>query len=146
MSGFRIVRPDVAILPLSNGKTITVRRRLTTGEERAHLKRGRAADGSFDSYEYGFGTVVAYLLDWAAPDDPPPVIRGVDEGTLIATLNALDPDDFIEIKDAIDAHRKAMIAERTNEKKTSVTSTTSSVEATSPLPSEPVGPLVTSAT
>lgn len=140
--GFRIVRPDVAVLPLSNGKTITVRRRLNTGEERTLLKRSRSADGRHDSLEYGFWTVVAFLLDWASPNDLPPVIRGADEATVIATLEALDPDDFIEIKAAIEAHVKAMVKEREDEKKT--VTATSNAEPTSPLPSEQVGQLASS--
>lgn len=137
--GFRIVRPDVAVLSLSDGKTITVRRRLNTEEERSAFKRSRDVGGTHDSFEYAFWMVVAYLLDWSDPHDTPPPIRGTDEATLIATIKAIDPDDFIEIKHAIESHRAAMVKERTDEKKTVTTS--SSVEPISPLPSEPGGVL-----
>lgn len=142
--GFRIVRPDTAILSLSDKKTITVRRRLTTSEERTMFKRARTPDGMHDSMEFAFALVLAYLLDWSSPDEPPPVIRGVDDTTLSATLNALDIDDFLEIKEAIEAHRVAMVKERADEKKT-VTATSNDAPI-SPLPSEQAGALSGSVT
>lgn len=118
--GFRVVRPEVDVLPLSNGKTITVKRRLNTGEERALLKRSRAVDGSHDQFEYAFQAVVAYLLDWSAPDASP-AIKDVDEATLIATLNSIEANDFLEIQEAINKHRAAYVAARADEKKTTLT-------------------------
>lgn len=140
--GFRIVQGDVVRLPLSGGKTITVKQRLTTGEERAHLKRSRV-NGALDYVEHGFSMVVAYLLDWASPDGVAPDIRGADEATVIATLNALDPDDFIEVKTAIEAHVVAMVKEREEEKKTIRTGAPAS-SAISALPSDLAGAMTTS--
>jgi hypothetical protein len=120
--GFDIVRPDTAVLPLSHGKTITVRRRLNAGEERRLYQRTKASSGgTWDSLEYAFQMVVAYLLDWHDPNSPSESIREVDVDTLSRIIDSRDPDDFLEIKFAIEAHRAAMVKEREDEKKTAAT-------------------------
>lgn len=114
----RFVQPDTRILTLANGDTLTVRRRLNAGEARARFARMSLAgvDGSLtvNRLQIGLTTITAYLLDWSlrTDDDHPVVIRGVPEADLVAMLDALDPESFSEIRDAIEAHEQAMDAER----------------------------------
>lgn len=110
------VRPETIRLPLSDEHWIVVKKRLSTGEYRAHLRRSaRIGDDGVrqvDLLEHGLSLVVAYLLDWSLDA----VIRGASQHDLTATLDMLDPDRFVEIKQAIDAHETAMTADRAAEK------------------------------
>lgn len=110
------VRPETSRLPLSEGQWLLVKRRLTTGEFRAHLQRSSriGTDGirRVDLIEHSVSLVVAYLVDWSL-DTP---IRDLSERDLTAVLDALDPQRFTEIKDAIDTHETAMTALREQEK------------------------------
>lgn len=118
----RFVRPETSILTLANGDTLTVKRRLNAGESRARFARMSLAgvDGALNvnRLQIGLATMTAYLLDWSLRDDDqrPVVIREVTEAALTATLDALDPTSFAEIRDAIEAHEAAMDVERTTEK------------------------------
>lgn len=141
------VRPQTKTLTLSHGHWILVRRRLNTGEHRAHLKRSSRDNGDgtliLDSLNNGFSTVLSYLLEWSLTDDEgkPVVIRGVSLDELSLILNNLDPDRFLEIKQAIDAHETAMVAERNAEKNGQDGESTSS--AILPSPSVVTGPMST---
>jgi hypothetical protein len=110
------VRPETCRLQLSEEQWLLVKRRLTAGEFRAHLKRSSDVGADdvrrIDTIEYSLSMVVAYLLDWSLDA----VIRGVSEQDLIATLDSLDPSRFAEIKLAIEAHEAAMTVEREQEK------------------------------
>lgn len=118
----RFVRPDTRTLTLANGDTLTVKRRLNAGEARARFARMSLAgvDGTLtvNRLQIGLTTITAYLLDWSlrTDADAPVVIRGVPEADLVAALDALDPESFTEIREAIEAHEQAMDAERTAEK------------------------------
>jgi hypothetical protein len=115
----RFQRPDTATLTLANGDTLIVRRRLNSGEQRAAFGRLYSAgvDGALrvDPLQVDMATVTAYLLDWHLKDDDVP-IRGLSMEDLTATLNNLTPEDFIEIKQAIEAHEMAMNIEREEKK------------------------------
>ena len=118
----RFVRPDTRVLKISHGDTLTVRRRLNRGEEAAMFARMYVAaeDGAMrvNRLQVGLATVVAYLLDWSFVDQDERKVKidgkSVDE--LEAILNALDPADFAEIREAIDAHVAEMDAERSSGK------------------------------
>ena len=118
----RFVRPDTATLTISNGDTLTVKRRLNAGELRAMYARLylAGADGVLKTNPLAIGvaTIEAYLLDWSFRDDDdrPVVIRDVPVEDLRAKLDALDSDSFREIREAIDAHIERMETERTAEK------------------------------
>ena len=131
------VRPETLRLPLSDGQWIIVKKRLTAGEFRAHLRRGSHldADGArrVDLLEHSLSLVIAYLVDWSLDVD----IRGVSDAELMAALDTLEPARFIELKQAIDAHEAAMTAERDAEKNGTGGETTSA--AISPSPSAAAG-------
>jgi hypothetical protein len=120
----RFVRPETRTLTLANGDQLTVRARLTAGEQRAHFARIYRANGDGrlhpDPLMLGIGMVVAYLLDWTLTDDAGArvLIRDLSTDDLQQVIDALDPDSFAEIRAAIDAHDTAMGAERAAQKKT----------------------------
>jgi hypothetical protein len=129
----RFVRPDTAVLTISRGDTLIVKRRLNAGEQRARFARMSLSgvDGSLNvnRLQVGLATITAYLLDWSLTDDSqrPVVIRDLSEPDLAAKLDALDPESFSEIREAIEAHEAAMEAERAVEKKLSATPSTSNL-------------------
>jgi hypothetical protein len=129
------VRPETDTLPLSDGHWIKVKRRLNTGEFRAHLKRsvrlGEDGVRRVEALDHGLSVVMAYLLDWSLEA----AIRDVSSSDLASVLDSLDPERFAEIKAAIETHEDAMTAER-NQKKTTTAGATKS-DPISPSPSEP---------
>lgn len=110
--GSWFVRPEQTTLTLSDGVTITVRTRLTTGERRAARQRIQ-----HDS-EGTLAMVTAYLVDWTVADDAGPVsIAHMPVDELTDVINELDPQRFDEIVDAIQVHIEAMKRARAQEKK-----------------------------
>ncbi len=123
----RLVRPETAKLPLSDNDWILIRKRLNAGEHRAHLSRmfqnaRELRDGTLrlDPRDVGLSKALAFLLDWSLVDEDDQVIdiREKSDAELQAALDALDPETFDEITDAIDAHTKRMEQERAKSKKT----------------------------
>ena len=110
-------------LDLSGGQWLVVKTHLNTGEEREMLRRASqvGTDGvrRLDALLNAQATIVAYVVDWSLTgiDGKPVVIRGKDAATVIAILDALDPDRFREIKEAVEAHEQAMADARAEEKK-----------------------------
>jgi hypothetical protein len=150
MSRSRFVAPQTVILTLANGDTLVVRRRLNIGEQRESYRvcseLVEQDDGTVkripDPHRIGLAKVAAFLVDWnLAVDDAP--IRGLDLAQRVALVDNLDPDDFYEIKEAIDAHEAAIVAERVAEKNGQAGERNGL--AISPLPSVPAGPLTLSA-
>lgn len=146
----RFVQPHTDVLPLTNGDTLIVRRRLNIGEQRESYRACSTLrendDGSVtripDPHLIGIAKVAAYLVDWnLAGDDAP--IRGLDFAQRMALIDNLDPDDFYEVKDAIDAHELTMVAARIAEKNGQAGEKNGL--AISPLPSDVAGPLMLSA-
>jgi hypothetical protein len=146
----RFVQPHTDVLTLQNGDTLIVRRRLNIGEQRESYRACSSLreneDGSVtrtpDPHLIGIAKVAAYLVDWNLAGDDAPV-RGLDFAQRMALLDNLEPEDFYEIKDAIDTHEAAMIAERIAEKNGQAGEKNGPV--TSPLPSAVAGPLTLSA-
>ena len=124
MARSRIVRPECTVLPISEGDTLTVKRRLTAGEQRDSFARmyrmNEAGDLRVDPLQSGIAVILAYLVDWTLVDPEGRLIeiRGHPAEDVIAALDAIDPDSFREIKIAIETHEQRMIAERAEEKKT----------------------------
>jgi hypothetical protein len=112
----RFVRPDDCVtLPLSDGDTITIRRRLTHGEAQQLYQRSRR-DGSdeLDRLRATDAMVVAYLVDWTFRNDDgrvEPLPTDPDErGDVIRNL---DQESFGEILRIINAHHDAAAQKKT---------------------------------
>lgn len=141
--GSRFVRPDTIRLTISNGDWLLVKRRLSFGDQRAAFARLYTTDpdGTVRRNPTGLGVaqVAAYLLDWNLTDDAgrPVVICGVSTDELMAALDQLSPEDFTEIREAIEAHEAATLAAIEDAKKKSAGITTS--DPTSPSPSAVTG-------
>jgi hypothetical protein len=120
----RFGRPDVQVLTLETGDTLTVRRRLNAGEARGRVTRMSERTDAGLQYNQllrARATITAYLLDWTVTDAATGTrvdIGGLALAELETILDNLDPDDFRAVYDAIDAHERAMAAERDAEKKT----------------------------
>jgi hypothetical protein len=148
MGDSRFVRPQTAVLKISGGDTLTVKRRLTSGELRDQLDHAYAwRDGQhvFDPIRSGLALCVAYLVDWSLTDAEGVVveIRGQGRDVVEAALNGLDTDDFKEIKQAIELHEKTMDAERAAAK--NGRGGVSNSPAITPSLDEAAGPLTSSA-
>lgn len=139
----RFVRPKTVTLPISDGDSLIVRQRLTAGEQRAAFARiyMLASDGRMkvNPIESGLGLVLAYLVDWTLVDEQGAIvpIRDLSADQLAAVLNDLSPEDFSEIKAAIEAHDQRIQAERTSEKKPQ--DGESALSATSSSPNDSAG-------
>jgi len=121
--GSRFIRPNVDTLAIADGDTLTVRRRLTAGEQRAMFASmyEAAPGGGLRTVPFAVGraTMVAYLLDWTLMDEGRRVaIADLSPADLGAVLDGLSPEAFEEIRLAIDGHVTAMDAARAAEKKT----------------------------
>jgi hypothetical protein len=119
----RIVVPDVAVLPLTEGDTITVKQRLSSGEERRMIRRGVSytADGTrqFDPLEAGVAKILAYLVDWTFRGLDGRIIPIRDQAPAVveSALDLLDPESYSEVLRAIEAHERAMQEQRDAQKK-----------------------------
>src|SRR5262245_51273878 len=119
----RFVRPDSVVIPISDGDTITVKRRLDHGEE--HEKHARLyyvepEEGRLrvDPLRVPMAPETAYLLDWSIGDEQGKVeIRGLAPEALERVLDKLDPEAFAEIGRAIAQHEGAQAEARAQEKK-----------------------------
>jgi len=147
----RFVRPQTTVLPLgTSGDTITIKSRLSSGEQRAAFNRLYTAgsDGRLrvNPLQSGLSLITEYLVDWNLKDDDGVVvpIRGLTTEDLEGVLNSLDPDSFTEIKRAIETHELRMTEARAAEKKTLDGSRGD--DPTSPSPSDAAGVLTGSVT
>jgi hypothetical protein len=120
----RFVQPTTKLLPISQGDTLTVRERLNYGEQSAAHERMYAAgvDGELkvNPRAVDKALVVAYLLDWTLKDADGELvpIRGVSTEELAAALDALEPEAFGEIRNAIEEHIGNVVRARAAQKKT----------------------------
>lgn len=139
----RFVRPETKVLKISQGDTLTVKRRLNSGEQREAFARMYVAgvDGAMrvNSLAVGLSLVLAYLVDWSLTDDNGKIVAIRDQpvDVVVAALDALEADSYTEIKDAIQAHDVAVREERDTEKKERAGANGSS--AISPLPDSVTG-------
>lgn len=143
----RFVRPDVTVLTLADGATLTVKKRLTHGEQTASFARMYLAgvDGSLrvNPLQSGMAVVTAYLVDWTVTDEDGRVvpIRDKSADQLEEVLNEMSPESFAEIKSAIEAHERAMSAERAAGKQSDGVRESSAI---SPSPVDAAGDTATS--
>jgi hypothetical protein len=144
----RFVRPELTTIKISQGDTLTVKRRLNAGEERELFSRLYIAglDGELKAnpFQTGLAMALAYLLDWSLTDDEGKlvVIRDLGPEALTSVLNGLTPEDFAEVRTAIEKHASAAQVARAQEKKVRDGETALSVTSSSP--SAVTGPTTTS--
>jgi hypothetical protein len=118
------VIPETRRIEISDGDWLLVRKRLTHGETTEAVKRRffTGADGvpRIDPIAMQHAQVIAYLVDWSltSPDGDKIEIRGESADYVEAALNSFDDETVTEILTAIRDHETAMIAARTEEKKT----------------------------
>jgi len=116
----RFITPGTTEITLDNGDVLIVRTRLNAGQMRARHMRmySMSDDGTAPRLklnEVGLATVLAYLVDWRLHDDDVP-IAGLDGDDLAAILDNLAPEDFLEVRQAIDAHEERGDAKRAEKK------------------------------
>ena len=136
----RFVHPASVVLQISQGDSLTVKARLNTGEQRAMFARmyrtpeNGSPTAHLDPMAVSMARVTAYLLDWTFTNDQGHLVEIRDRpvAEVEDALNALDPDDFVEIRQAIDAHIARLEAARAAEKKTQPGAPASSAIGTSP--------------
>lgn len=119
----RFVRPETVTLTLENGDRLTVRKRLSAGQQRARVSScyvtTPAGDTRPDVFAMGRATILAFLVDWTLTDEGEPVpIRGLSLEELGAVIDNLEGPDFREVREAIEAHERRENAAREDEKKT----------------------------
>lgn len=133
MPRYRFVDPDTVTLPLSDGDSVTVKKRLNHGEQHdcfTHMYRaGVNGKTEVDTLKVGDATIAAYLVDWTLVDRrgaviPIPESRSDSEGAtrryaeIVAILRNLEPETWNEIRDAIRAHDMAVDTAKAALKKT----------------------------
>lgn len=144
----RVVRPETKKLNLSDGDWLLVKKRLNHGEQQAAFARRYVSDvlgNRVNLKLVGMETVTAYLLDWSLTDldDQVIPIRGRPLEDVEAALNSFDPTTFAEIRDAIEAHEKAVALALAEQKKT-IPAGESESSPTSLLPAPVAGPSTSS--
>lgn len=128
--GSRVRRPEVEVIPITQGDTLTVKKYLNAAEFHDLLRASArpvridpAEPGDvameIDPVESGIATVLAYLLDWTFTDfdHKPLVIRDQPRAVVRAALDLIDADAYMEVQRAIQAHDKTMRAHMAAEKK-----------------------------
>jgi len=118
----RFVKPETKILRISGGDTLTVKRRLNSGEKRAAFARMSESTPSgelrVNRLQVGVAMIVSYLMDWSLTDDNGVVvqIREQPPEVVTAALDALDDESYAEIRDAIELHDAETRTAREQEK------------------------------
>lgn len=134
MSDSWFVVPETKRLALPGGQFIDVKKRLTYGEDRAAhaaIIKEMRQDGRItpDMEMIELAQVAAYLVDWSLADGSGTPVEIDTEAKKIAALQALAPEKFALIKEAIDAHvdaaEKARSAEKNGQAGGNTSSTTS---------------------
>lgn len=135
----RYEQPETTLLHISQGDTLTVKKRLTYGERSESYARQyepRESDGQLVLLpgRIKLSLVTAYLLDWSliGRDGNRVAIYREPIDVVEASLKGLPPEDFEEIHDAIVKHEKAMLAARAREKKQKASSNDAGAILTSP--------------
>jgi len=117
MGESRVVRPEYKRVEISNGDWLLLKKRLNHGEQQEAFARKYTSDGIGSRVNLrlvGMDRVLAFLVDWSLVglDEQVIDIRGKSADEIEAALNSIDPDSFTEIKRAVEAHERAMDAER----------------------------------
>ena len=105
----RFVRPEMIMIPISDGDTITIRKELNAGEQRALFDAARIPESDppkVDPVKFGPAMAAAYLLDWSFTngDGHKVDITGASPDELVDVLNSLQGATLTEVIDAINRH------------------------------------------
>jgi hypothetical protein len=134
--GSWFVKPEAVRVELSDGQWLILKKRLTEGERRKMLGslvteiRGDGRMTPQMEMVGGKAETLAYLLEWSLCDEQGLPVKIDTEAKKLAAIDALDPDAFQIISNAVSAHVDRMDAERDAEKKAAAGASASS--ATSP--------------
>jgi hypothetical protein len=133
----RMRRPETAKLEITQDDWLLVKKHLTAGERRQMFGRMYNAGGNMESARVGLARITAYLLDWSVQDaeGAQVVIRDQTQDVIEAALDALDPESYVEILNAIVEHETAMETARATEKNEKDGANGSSAISPSPAPS-----------
>lgn len=124
-----VVRPHSVRLDIGDGQYITVKRRLNTGELQ---DLGAAVQGNPTAWLVE--RAATYLTGWSLEDEgePLPMSQLSPREERIAMLRSLDPDIFMAIRTALDAHETAIEKEMAEAKKSRAIVTVSPAISRSP--------------
>jgi hypothetical protein len=117
-----LVTPEPMRLLLSDGDWVDVRNRLNHGEHTKMLERlyvvTPEGETRRDPLKWADVIVTTYLLDWSLTDPAKGrlEIREQPLTKIQAALDLIDPDDFAEIREAIETHA-SNVAKAAAEKK-----------------------------
>jgi hypothetical protein len=133
--GSWFVKPETERVSLPDGQWLDLKKRLNAGDDRRRMTmviKEFRQDGRYtpDPEMVGKADVLIYLVDWSLRDDAGSKVKIDTEGAKASAIDSLDPDKFKVIADAVEAHAKAMEAERDASKKS--TDGESASSATSP--------------
>lgn len=135
----RVRAPEVTVLPISRGDTITVKKHQTAGEFRDYARAQYVLDANgvqseANPIDIGLAKILGYLLDWTLTDhaDKPIVIWQQPTDVVASALNAIEPECYQEILEAIKNHDVAMRKLRTEKKTDQAGEATSSPISASP--------------
>lgn len=112
---------------------IECRNELSIGEERksfAGAVRGQSTteDGQsrvdYDAAKLTFGLVLSYVTDWSAKDEKDKSVQFSE-----ASLRALTPEAYHAIEEAVDRHKKAMVAAKTGKAETATENAAAQISA-----------------
>lgn len=96
--GIQFITPETITLPLADGDSVTIKKRLSHGERDAMFKHAR------DTGTLRGAELVAYLVTWSSPA---PYALSMTEQERLDIINGLDPDSFDEIQAVLKAHLDA---------------------------------------
>lgn len=111
----RFVLPETVRLTLPSGDWMVVKKELTVGEDHRYRsaglhrisREGQAPTVDVNWAEIALARVETYLVDWSAK-----TADGKDVPVTRAAIEALDPDDFRVMDEAIQAHIAATAEEK----------------------------------
>jgi pectin methylesterase-like acyl-CoA thioesterase len=135
---------------MADGDYIDVVQRLNAGEEQdmfAVMVREMLAGEKvqLDPKAVQTAKVLAYLVGWSLTDDgaPVPMSPTLSVADRLSTLRSVDGDTFREIRDAIDAHEKA-VEEASTARKNGQAGGSDSNKSSASADASPAGPSTTS--
>jgi hypothetical protein len=116
---WQTVAPAEKRLTFEDGAYLIVKAQLSAGENLDKLAQMRGDDGEIDPVKWGPALLTAYLLDWSVttPEGRPVAIREQPLEVVRSAIRQLEPGDYDEILEAVQAHDQAITAARQEKKR-----------------------------